>query len=269
MSEARAFAKINLGLVVGPRREDGKHEVVTVLQRIDLHDDVALEVADELTIEGFAADTIVRAALQALALAARVEPRWRVRIGKRIPIAAGLGGGSADAAAALRLANATLTDTLPLDALHRVAASVGADIPFFLYEEAQLATADGTTLTPVTLPADYHVVLLVPDDGAKRSTGAVYDSFDMRSGAEGFDRRVQDFRAALASVANARDLAAFPPNDLASSSLTAELQMAGAFRADVSGAGPTVYGLFEQAAEARRAADMLAGGGTTFVVRPI
>ncbi|MGH3126482.1 MAG: 4-(cytidine 5'-diphospho)-2-C-methyl-D-erythritol kinase, partial [Gaiellaceae bacterium] len=127
MSEARAFAKINLGLVVGPRRDDGKHEVVTVLQRIDLHDDVALEVADELTIEGFAADTIVRAALQALALAARVEPRWRVRIGKRIPIAAGLGGGSADAAAALRLANATLTDTLPLDALHRVAASVGAD----------------------------------------------------------------------------------------------------------------------------------------------
>ncbi|MGH3126666.1 MAG: hypothetical protein ACRDPX_01980, partial [Gaiellaceae bacterium] len=183
--------------------------------------------------------------------------------------AAGLGGGSADAAAALRLANATLTDTLPLDALHRVAASVGADIPFFLYEEAQLATADGTTLTPVTLPADYHVMLLVPDDGAKRSTGAVYDSFDMRSGAEGFDRRVQDFRAALASVGNARDLAAFPPNDLASSSLTAELQVAGAFRADVSGAGPTVYGLFEHAAEARRAADVLAGHGTTFVARPI
>ena len=192
-----------------------------------------------------------------------------MRIGKRIPIAAGLGGGSADAAAALRLANATLPDPLPLDActasrrrsarMSRSSSARG--------RSSQQATEP--TLASVALPADYHVVLLVPDDDAKRSTGAVYDSFDPRYGAEGFDRRVQDFHAALASVANARDLAAFPPNDLASSPLSAELQRAGAFRADVSGAGPTVYGLFEQAADARRAAEMLAGDGTTFVARPI
>ena len=269
MNVAHAFAKINLGLVVGPRREDGRHELVTVLQRVDLHDDIELERADELAIEGFAADTLVRAALEELARASEVEPRWRVRIGKRIPVAAGLGGGSSDAAAALHLANATLQDPLPSEALHRVAASLGADVPFFLFGESQLATGDGTTLEPVALPSDYHVVLLVPDGQVKSSTGGVYDSFDLRAGAEGFDRRAHGLRAALASVATARDLAALPPNDLDSSPLSTGLLAAGAFRADVSGAGPTVYGLFEREADARRAADTLAGAGSTFVTHPI
>ena len=107
MSRGRAFAKINLALVVGPRRADGKHEVVTVLQRIDLHDEIEVEPADALVVDGFADDTIVREALLALADVAGVAPRWRVRIEKRIPVAAGLGGGSSDAATALQLANAS------------------------------------------------------------------------------------------------------------------------------------------------------------------
>ena len=77
MSHAKAYAKINLALVVGPLRDDGKHEVVTVLQRIDLHDDVALEFSDGLVVEGFPDDTIVRRALEALARAARIDPHWR------------------------------------------------------------------------------------------------------------------------------------------------------------------------------------------------
>jgi 4-diphosphocytidyl-2-C-methyl-D-erythritol kinase len=269
VSRARAFAKINLGLVVGPLRGDDRHELVTVLQRIDLHDDVELEAADELAIEGFADDTIVRDALTELAAASRVEPRWWVRIQKRIPVAAGLGGGSADAAAALRLANASLPSPLPADELHRLAARVGADVPFFLHEGAQLATGDGTDLTPLTLPTDYHVVLLVPLATTKRSTGAVYDAFDARRGADGFDAREEAFRAAVSSVAITSDLAALPANDLASSPLTAELRESGAFRADVSGAGPTVYGLFEDAGAAAAAAQVLAKAGRTFVTRPL
>jgi 4-diphosphocytidyl-2-C-methyl-D-erythritol kinase len=269
MSSERAFAKINLGLVAGPLRADGMHELVTVLQRIDLHDDVELEVADGLAVDGFEADTIVHDALTALAAVADVAPRWRVRIEKRIPVAAGLGGGSSDGAAALRLANATLPDPLALDELHRVAAGVGADVPFFLQAGAQLATGDGTELVPVSLPDGYHVVLLLPSGETKPSTRAVYDAFDDRAGADGFQARERAFRDALSTISSPRDLAALPVNDLATSPFAAELLGAGAFRADVSGAGPCVYGLFEDADTAAAAAEVLAASGRTFVTRPL
>src|SRR5215472_12000309 len=113
MSRAPAPAKVNLALVVGPLRDDGKHEVLTVLQRIDLVDRIELDEAADLRVEGFADDTLVQDALRELAQSAGVEPRWRVRIEKRIPVAAGLGGGSSDAATALRLANETLSEPLP------------------------------------------------------------------------------------------------------------------------------------------------------------
>lgn len=269
MSRGRAFAKINLALVVGPRRSDGKHEVVTVLQRIDLHDELEVERADTLIVDGFAEDTIVRDALLALADVAGVGPRWRVRIEKRIPVAAGLGGGSSDAATALRLANATLDVPRSSAELHRIAAGIGADVPFFLHGGAQLATGDGTQLAPVELPSGYWVVLVMPDGDAKESTGKVYAAFDERAGADGFEQRADSLRLALAATRTPRDLATFPANDLESSSLSRELMAAGAFRADVSGAGPTVYGLFESATDADSAAASLQRAGRTLVTRPL
>lgn len=270
MRHARAYAKINLGLVVGPRRNDGKHEIVTILQRVDLHDSVSLERASELAVAGFAEDTIVAAALRALAHAARVDPGWRVRIEKRIPVAAGLGGGSADAAAALELANETLAAPLSRDDLHAVASELGADVPFFLRSGSQLATADGTTLEPVHLPVDYHVVLVVPNEAEKESTRAVYEDFDRRAGSTGaFAERAARFSHVVAAVATARDLAELPSNDLASSPIADDLLGAGAFRADVSGAGPTVYGLFESVDAASHAEQALRSKGRTFVTRPV
>ena len=269
MSRGRAFAKINLALIVGPRRAGGKHEVVTVLQRIDLHDEIEVEPADALVVDGFAEDTIVRDALLALADAAGTVPRWRARIAKQIPVAAGLGGGSSDAATALQLANAALDKPRSPDELHRIAARIGADVPFFLRAGAQLATGDGTELTPVELPSDYWVVLVMPDGDAKESTGKVYAAFDERGGADGFEERAHSLRLALASTRTARNLARLPANDLASSSLSRELLKAGAFRADVSGAGPTVYGLFDSVADADSAAESLQHAGCTLVTRPL
>jgi 4-diphosphocytidyl-2-C-methyl-D-erythritol kinase len=269
MTGAKAYAKINLGLIVGPQRADGKHELVTVLQRVGVHDDVGIEPASRLEVTGFPGDTIVSAALELLAESVGVEPSWHVGIEKRIPIAAGLGGGSTDAAAALELANALLPDPLGVAALHRLGARVGADVPFFLHAGAQLATGDGTELAEVSLPSDYHVVLVVPRGVTKQSTADVYAAFDARSGADGFRDRAASFRDALAGVRRARDLAALPANDLASSPIGRELTERGAFRADVSGAGPAVYGLFEDASAARAAAEAFAGAGQTFVTRPV
>lgn len=269
MSRAKAFAKLNLGLVVGAPRDDGKHEIVTVLQRIALHDEITLEPAAELAVEGFLEDTIVRGALELLAKAARAEPRWGVHIEKRIPVAAGLGGGSADAAAALRLANADLPTPLEPSALHGVAARVGADVPFFLRDHACVASGDGTELEAISLPTDYDVLLVVPYGEVKESTGVVYAGFDARDGSSGFAERAASLRTALSAIETAHDLAKLPSSDLASSSITRDLEAAGAFRADVSGAGPTVYGLFDLGEAAPHAAQRFDRIGRTYVTRPV
>jgi 4-diphosphocytidyl-2-C-methyl-D-erythritol kinase len=269
VTHAQAFAKINLGLVVGPLREDGKHEIVTLLQRVDLHDDVSLEPARALAIEGFDADTIVRGALEDLARVAGVEPCWRVRIEKRIPVAAGLGGGSSDAATALTLANALLPAPLDLPRLHRLAARHGADVPFFLHDGAQLATGDGSALEAVVLPTGYHVALVLPRDETKASTGSVYDAFDARRGGTDFDDRARSFRETVAAISRDTDLGSVPSNDLVRSSLADRLISMGAFRADVSGAGPTVYGLFQHRSEAHAAAEALSDAGRTIVTAPV
>ena len=269
MSAAPAFAKINLALVVGGTRHDGKHEVLTLLQRVDLHDTVTVDPSDALDVEGFPEDTIVRGVLESLAAAAGVDHSWRVQIEKRIPVAAGLGGGSSDAATALSLANTSLDEPLTGAQLHAIAAGAGADVPFFLGRGAQLGTRDGTDLEEAAVPTDYWVVLVVPTGETKTSTSAVYAAFDARDGAAGFGVRAAALVDVLARVQAARDLGALPRNDLASSPLASELESAGAFRADVSGAGPTVYGLFEEHASAVRAADALSRNGQTFVTRPV
>lgn len=269
MRRVPAPAKINLALVAGPLRADGKHEVATVLQRVDLGDRVQLEPSpDGLEVAGFPEDTLVRRALEALAGEAGAEPRWRATITKRIPVATGLGGGSSDAAAALRLANETLDEPLSGDRLHAIAAALGADVPFFLTPGPQLAEGDGTQLRPLDLPQDFFVVLALPAGAVKQSTKAVYDEHDRRGGHEGFAERRSALLEALARVKRPRDLAKLPPNDLASSPLTDELRALGAFRADVSGAGPTVYGLFHHRAPAEAARRRLSRLGRAWLTIP-
>jgi 4-diphosphocytidyl-2-C-methyl-D-erythritol kinase len=265
---APAPAKINLALVVGPVRPDGKHEVATVLQRVDLGDRVVLRRGVGLRVEGFPRDTIVRAALEGLAERAGVPADWRVRIEKRVPVAAGLGGGSSDAATALRLANRTLPVPLAPAELGSLAAEVGADVPFFLGAGPALGVGDGSTLEALQLPQDFWVVLVLPRGAAKASTADVYRSFDDRGGGAGFEERRDELLAALGSCARARDLARLPPNDLARSPLARLLVELGAVRADVSGAGPAVYGLFLHRDAALAAARSLRGAGRTWVTAP-
>ena len=268
MRRGAATAKLNLALVVGPLRPDGKHEVATVYQRLALSDRIVVERGPTLSVDGFADDTLVRAALAALADAAGVAPAFAATILKRVPVAAGLGGGSSDAATALRLANDLLDEPLPPERLHELAGQIGADVPFFLRDGPQLGTGDGTTLEPLDLPQDYWVVLVQPSGATKASTGAVYGAFDERAGEDGFAGRSAALREALAGIRRPRDLAALPPNDLASSPLAAELRDLGAFRADVTGAGPAVYGLFLHGSAARSAECEMRSRGRTWVTAP-
>jgi 4-diphosphocytidyl-2-C-methyl-D-erythritol kinase len=257
---APAPGKINLALVVGPVRHDGKHELLTVYQRIGLADRIDVVPAEHTRVDGYAGDTVVRNALDLLGARAATTRGWHATIDKRVPVAAGLGGGSSDAATALRLANAQLQDPLADDELRDVAAEVGADVPFFLGDGPQLGSGDGTLLAPLDLPQDFWILLVQPRDPAKESTAAVYAAFDARAGADGWDDRRAALLDALDGVRRPRDLAALPPNDLASSPVADELRALGAFRADVSGAGPVVYGLFhhrERAKAAQRASKRL------------
>jgi 4-diphosphocytidyl-2-C-methyl-D-erythritol kinase len=267
MKRAPATAKLNLALVVG-RPHDGMHELTTVYQRLDLADRVALAPAPRLRVTGFTEDTLVRRALEALAEAAGVPSRWEARLTKRIPVAAGLGGGSSDAATALRLANETLDEPLPAAKLHSLAADLGADVPFFFAQGPQLGEGDGTALTPLELPQDYWVVLILPPGATKVSSGAVYAAFDERDGHKGYRNRRAALKRVLGATKRARDLAQLPPNDLASSPLAAELLSQGAFRADVTGAGPVVYGLFQHLEPARAARAALKGLGRTWLTVP-
>ena len=268
MRRAPAPAKLNLALVVGPRGENGKHELCTVYQRIDLCDRVSLEPAPSLEVHGFVDDTLVGAALELLASRAGVELRWSVRLTKRIPVAAGLGGGSSDAATALRLANETLAEPFDLPQLQALASELGADVPFFLTSGPQLGEGDGSRLTPLDLPQDYWVVVVLPRGVTKGSTAAVYERFDARNGANGWEARRDELLTRLAEVRRPRDLAALPPNDLARSPVAERLCAVGAFRADVTGAGSAVYGLFHHRAAAEAARRELAPDGGTWVTLP-
>jgi len=267
LTVAPAYAKLNFALVVGPRRSDGLHEVATVIQRIGVADRIALDPATDVEVTGFPGDTLVSAALASLQ-AARPGNGWSARIEKEIPVAAGLGGGSSDAAVALRLANDTLDHPLDEVDLHELAATLGADVPFFLTPAPKLARGTGTELSPLELPQDFAVLVLLPHGPQKASTGSVYEAFDERRGERGFEERLASLLRELDDIAGPRDLAALPGNDLAASPLVCELERAGAFRAGVTGAGPALYGLFEDRSAAAAAADKLSGLGATWVTEP-
>ncbi|HEY5661532.1 MAG TPA: hypothetical protein VIR59_12145 [Gaiellaceae bacterium] len=264
MKRGPAAAKINLALVVGPQRADGRHELVSVYQRVALSDHLAVRRAPRIHVDGFDGDTLVRRALEHVADGSG----FHAKITKRIPVAAGLGGGSSDAATALRLANALRAEPLSDAELNAAARDLGADVPYFLVDGPQLGVADGTELAPLDLPQDYWVVLVLPSAAAKSSTGDVFAAFDARGGEAGYEERRASLLAALDRVSRPRDLAALPPNDLTSSPLTAELLELGAFRADVTGAGPTVYGLFLHEQHARAAQRRMSPRGRTWVTAP-
>jgi 4-diphosphocytidyl-2-C-methyl-D-erythritol kinase len=246
----RAPAKVNLLLHVGPRRDDGLHELCSLFATIDLADDVTVEEAgdDEVVCEGVAGPNLALAAVQRFRMVAAPSlPPLRVTIDKRIPVAAGLGGGSADAAAVLRAANELAGRPLDAGGLRALGASVGADVPSQIEPRHALVTGAGEAVEPVELSP--MTLLLVPDaDGL--ATGDVYAQADAlgTTRAQLDPDHVRDLAARPLS-----DLAAVLENDLEAAAVSLRpqlsarmeaLRQAGALNVRVTGSGPTVFGVF-------------------------
>jgi 4-diphosphocytidyl-2-C-methyl-D-erythritol kinase len=246
----RAPAKINLVLRVGPKRDDGYHRVVTLFQALELHDDLELEPAGTTSVEGFPEDTIVTRALELLG-----ETR-HVRLTKRIPVAAGLGGGSSDAAAVLR----AFAGERDVDELYAIARQLGADVPFFLSGlETAYGSGRGDRVRPVDgFPRGYAVVL-VPSE-RRLSTADVYAACSPNPV---FAAHRGDLVRGMHTARDAAGVAAMVANDLQDAAIAlrpelaeviAELRGRGALAAAVSGSGPTVFAIVPDLAAGERLA---------------
>lgn len=265
-----APAKLNLCLYLGPRRDDGLHELCSLFEPLALADSIVVGEAerDEVLCPGVEGDNLAARALAALRDRGWEGPALRIEIEKRIPVAAGLGGGSADAAAVLRLARdpgVGLAGWIP--DLEAIAAGLGADVPSQLSPALSLIQGAGERVERLPDPPP-HAVVLLPGGGGL-GTAEVFAEADRlglgRDAAE-LEDLAGRLRAAAGSGASPLAYPDLLANDLepAARSLRPEigaaldaLRATGASLALLTGSGPTAFGLFASVAEAHAAADAI------------
>jgi 4-diphosphocytidyl-2-C-methyl-D-erythritol kinase len=276
----RVPAKVNLSLQIKSKRPDGFHELNTVFQAVSLYDDVTATPAEGLSIavtgEGSAELPLDRSnlALRAAALLAEragVNAGVHLTLGKRIPVAGGLAGGSADAAGALVACDALWDTGLDREALLELAAEIGSDVPFALHGGTALGTGRGEYLAEVLARGSYHWVIAFAHGGL--ATSKVYRKFDELGGRTG--PGPEEVIAALRS-GDAVALGAALSNDLQPAALALWPALArvldagrddGALASTVSGSGPSVALLARDSDHATALAARLAGQGVCRTVR--
>ncbi len=275
---AAAYGKINLTLDVLGRRADGYHELASIMQSVDLHDDVELELGPSgisLEVKGDATvpeDSRNIAWKAALAFFASVqkEPAVAITLTKRIPAAAGLAGGSADAAAVLRALNTYFGHPLTLAQLQTIGEGLGADVPFCLVGGTQWAQGIGERLTPVTAMPPYALLLAKPEMGI--STQEVYRNLNSDSFGDHFTNRfLQELEqgqpyAALRHVGNALETVTLPKVPQCQW-WKDTMHRYGAAAQLMSGSGPTVFGIFTDDERAYRAWNAIRHQGNVYMSR--
>jgi 4-diphosphocytidyl-2-C-methyl-D-erythritol kinase len=260
----RAPAKLNLCLYLGARRGDGLHELRSLFCPLTLADRIVVTDADEdeVVCPGVDGPNLVAEALAALRARGWSRPAMRVEIEKRIPVAAGLGGGSADAGALLRLAREEV------DGIDELATALGADVPSQVDPAFALVGGAGEAVEPLPPPRHFGIVL-IPGEGGL-STAEVYaeaDRLGLGRDAGELDEIAGKLRAATASGASPLEYGELLVNDLGHAALSLQPEIGGALTALadagaavrlVTGSGPTVFGIFEDIAAADAAAARLA-----------
>ena len=278
----RAYAKINVVLEVLGRRADGYHEICTILQAIGLFDELVCAPAAELTLEApplpDAAPNLVLRAAEALQEATGCQAGAAITLHKQIPVAAGLGGGSADAAATLVALNALWKLYLERDELARIAATLGTDVPFFLLGGTALATGRGEQLEALPDPLPRWLVLLLPTGTLPEKTRQIYGMLDPKWYTYGgfvltLAQRLRTSPAAtwrpLGNGLEPTAMEAFPElraarNALEAATETAWRELPAPVGEDdepdwnLSGAGPTLFTYFGQQRTADRCRALLA-----------
>ena len=177
--ETAAYAKLNLAFEVLGQRADGYHEVKTVMQTIDLADKLVIEPWPSLQVECDIPElsgqsNLVWQAATALASRRGIQARARIRLGKRIPVAMGLGGGSSDAATALRMLNDLWETGASADEMAEIAAGIGSDVPFFLRGGTALAEGRGEIVSPLPPLPSFPLTLVFPDLAISGKTPMMY-----------------------------------------------------------------------------------------------
>lgn len=255
-----APAKLNLGLAILRKRPDRYHEIDTILAMIGLYDVITIHEAMDGGIEVVGMDDVppesnlMTKAARAWADTADVPAMWRIEIDKRIPSPAGLGGASSDAAAVLLALNAMYNQPLPDATLHTIAASLGADCPFFLGSPVARARGIGTDLHPLPF-AEGWAVIAVPASPLQAKTASLYaaltpDDYGIPDAIDRIEARIQHGHLPRTGLANSfarAASAAFP--DLAE---LAEIVSDVCRSWSLSGAGPAVYALAEKGVTANR-----------------
>lgn len=281
----RAPGKINVYLGVGPRHDDGYHSLATVFQAVSLYEDVyasaaagfTLEVDGEVDVSGVPLDdrNLAMRAAKLLAQTAGVDAGVHLRIRKGVPVAGGMGGGSADAAAALVACDALWGTELGAHRLHALAARLGADVPFALHGGTAVGAGRGDELTPALARGRFDWVLVLSEQGL--STPEVYGRLDALRAQEGAvaDDPPMSLDVPLAVLhalraGDARELAPALLNDLEAAAVIDRPDLGatlidgirfGALGGLVSGSGPTIALLCESPEHARAVQDQLLGTG--------
>ena len=264
---ARAYAKINLGLEVLAKREDGYHELRTILQTVDFCDELTFTRESEgisLTTNdsrlGIGPENLVHRAATTLAAGAASRGLGvSIHLDKNIPAGMGLGGGSSDAAMTLLALDRLWNLQTPLPELHEIAATIGMDVPFFLYGGAALAVGRGDELYPFAVDVDAPIVLILPEFSI--STASAYSSLILTKRRSGLT--LQHFAWGGPCV---RDKLGELVNHLegTTGSHTSKIQEyknvlldRGALAAMMSGSGSAVFGVFQDSPSAQSVADSL------------
>lgn len=262
----QAHAKVNLTMDVLSRRADGYHEVDLLMQSVSLCDTLILRRGESLslTIDGglpVEDNNLILRAARLLAQDAGVEPCAQMHLEKRVPVAAGLGGGSGDAAAALAGLNVLWGLHDPQERLQALGAKLGADVPFCLAGGLQRATGIGTVLTPVQNRLPLHFVILKPCQGllTKEIFGALrLDRVARHPDTPGAARAMErgDADALIRCMGNVLETVAVPRQPEIEKAM-GELMDLGARHARMSGSGSAVFGLFDSREAAAQAAQRL------------